>query len=148
MALIQVNWRPDRRELATFGLICSVAFGVVGTWIAYRHSVFGISLAPPAAQLVSRALWALAAACFAGSRLAPQMLRPLYVALTAGTLPIGFVLSHLTMAAVFYGVVTPIALVFRLMGRDALQRRFEPGRSTYWEPRRQAQDKTRYFRQF
>ena len=148
MALIHVNWRPNRRELATFGLICTAVFGAVGAWIAFRHSVFGIGLAPPTAQLVSRVLWALGAACLVGSRLAPEMLRPLYVALTAVSLPIGFVLSHVMMAAVFYGVLTPIALLFRLMGRDALQRRFDPGRSSYWEPRRQAPDKTRYFRQF
>jgi Saxitoxin biosynthesis operon protein SxtJ len=148
MALIHVNWRPDRRELAAFGLICTVAFGAVGTWIAIRHSVFGIGLTSSAAQLGAWASWTLAAACIAGSRLAPQMLRTLYLALTAVSLPIGFVPSHAAMAAVFYGMVTPIALVFRLMRRDALQRRFEPGRSTYWEPRRQVQDKTRYFRQF
>ena len=148
MALIQVNWRPDRRELATFGLICTAAFGAIGTWVAVRHSVFGIDLTRPAAQLAAWASWVLAAACLAGSRLAPDMLRPLYVGLTAVSLPIGFVVSHVAMAAVFYGIVTPIALVFRLMGRDALQRRFEPGRPTYWTPRREAPEKTRYFRQF
>jgi hypothetical protein len=148
MALIQVNWRPDRRELAIFGLICTVAFGAVGTWVAVRHAVLGIDLTPSAAERAARALWVLAAACLAGSRLAPHMLRPLYVALTAVSLPIGFVVSHVAMAAVFYGIVTPIALVFRLTGRDALQRRFEPGRPSYWTPRPKAHEKARYFRQF
>jgi hypothetical protein len=148
MALVQVNWRPDRRELAKFGLICTIAFALLGTWIAVRQSVLGIGLTPPAAQFGARALWALAGLCLAGSRLAPQLLRPLYVALTAIGLPIGFVVSHVAMAIAFYGIVTPIALVFRIVGRDALQRRFEAGRSTYWQPRLPAQDTKRYFRQF
>ena len=148
MALMDVNWRPSRSELATFGLIATAAFAGIGTWIFFRQTMFGIGLTPPIAQLVSRLLWGMAVACLIGSRIAPQTLRPLYVGLTAAALPIGFVVSHIIMAAVFYLVITPIALAFRVIGRDALQRRFEPERPTYWQPRRQPQDKARYFRQF
>jgi len=40
------------------------------------------------------------------------------------------------MAFVFYGVVTPLALVRRLMGRDPLQLRMDPAAPTYWIERR------------
>lgn len=31
-------------------------------------------------------------------------------------------------------VVVPAALLLRLVGHDPLKRRYEPGRTSYWEP--------------
>jgi hypothetical protein len=45
------------------------------------------------------------------------------------------VVSPIVLGLVFYGIVTPYAIVMRLAGRDALRRRFEPDRDTYWIPR-------------
>jgi len=38
--------------------------------------------------------------------------------------------------------------VFRVVGRDALRRRAEPGRTSYWNDHRPADDVRRYFKQF
>jgi len=51
------------------------------------------------------------------------------------------------LALVFYGVVTPFALVFRLRGRDVLARKKRPVDS-YWSARRESNDPRSYFRQF
>jgi hypothetical protein len=48
----------------------------------------------------------------------------------------------------FYGVITPVALVFRLRGRDLLRRRPEPGATTFWLPKDTPQDVRSYFRQY
>ena len=56
-------------------------------------------------------------------------------------------LSFVLLGLLFYGVLTPIGLFFRLIGRDALQRRIEPERETYWQPHEQAKVR-RYFKQF
>lgn len=44
---------------------------------------------------------------------------------------LGFVMSRVILSAVFFLVLTPIALVRRLLGADALRRRSGP-RASYW----------------
>jgi len=46
----------------------------------------------------------------------PVVLYPVYVVLTAVSLPIGFVFSYFIMGIFYYLLITPIGLVFRLMG--------------------------------
>lgn len=148
MAFVTIDWKPGERHLRGFGTACVVAFGALGAWALWRHSVFGVSLGPEAAQRVAGVLWGLAAVCGVLRWAAPVWLRPLYVGLTAVSLPIGFVMSHLVVGIVFFGVVTPIALVFRLMGRDPLQRKFDRSAATYWTRRSRVVDLARYYRQF
>jgi hypothetical protein len=148
MALVQVNWRPDRNELRNFGFISLVAFSCLGLWLFFRQTIFGIELSADAAHTAAYVCWGVAALSLAGSLTVPEALRPLFVGLTVVSLPIGFVVSHVLMAVVFYGILTPVALFFRVTGRDALQRRFEPSAKTYWQPRHVVQDRGRYFKQF
>ncbi len=148
MALVQINWRPDRNELRKFGFISLAAFGLLGAWIFFRQSVFGIDLPREGARTAAYLCWGLAICSLAGSLTVPEALRPLYVTLTAISLPIGFVVSHVLMAVIFYGLLTPIALFFRITGRDALQRRLEPSAQSYWQARPVVRDKAQYFKQF
>ena len=62
--------------------------------------------------------------------------------------PIGFVVSNVVLAIVFYGVVSPIGLLAKLTGRNALQLGFDRDAKTYWNPRQQIKDPRRYFRQY
>lgn len=147
MALIEVNWRPAPRALRGFGLIALAAFAALGAWAFFGRSLFGVELGPGAARTAAWALWAAAALCGALALAAPRALGPLYVVLTAISLPIGVVVSHVIMALLYFGVFTPVALFFRLIGRDALQRRLERDRRSYWIEREVVTDRARYFRQ-
>lgn len=40
--------------------------------------------------------------------------------------------NPLLLAAVFVFLITPVALLFRLLGRDALKRRRDPAAPSYW----------------
>jgi hypothetical protein len=48
---------------------------------------------------------------------------------------LNLVVSPIVMGVIFFAVFTPMALVMRLAGRDALERRYAPGLPTYWKPR-------------
>ena len=61
--------------------------------------------------------------------------------------PIGWTISRLMLAALFYLVFTPMALVFRLMGRDALHLR-RGTRIALERPSRRRRSSDQYFRQF
>lgn len=87
-------------------------------------------------------LWLLA------TILRPTALLLIYRIVTAVSLPIGIVVSYAILAMLYFGIFTPISLAFRLLGRDALHRRFDASAKTYWAPRRPVGDVRRYFRQF
>lgn len=62
--------------------------------------------------------------------------------------PIGWTFSHLVLALVYYGVLTPIGLLMRLFGRDPLHRRLDRQGASYWVERKAERDPGRAFRQF
>ena len=148
MALMEIDWNPDRGKLRGFGWICLVAFGVFGTWIYFRHSIAFLSFSVRSATNVAYVLWTLAGLCAVLAGAAPLALKPLYVGLTAITLPIGFVVSYVMLGMLFYLVITPVGLVMRLFGRDPLCRTLEPAAKTYWVRRNPTSDVRRYYRQF
>jgi Saxitoxin biosynthesis operon protein SxtJ len=78
----------------------------------------------------------------------PRAIRPVYVAALVLTFPIGWVVSQVVLALIFYAVFTPVAIVFRLIGRDALCRSRRPGQPSYWQPKPAPEDMKSYLRQF
>ena len=147
MKLMEINYRPDRRALRQFGFIALVAFGLLGALVFWRRAVAGIPLGE-AAPVVAGVLWAIAGLSGLFSLAAPGLNRFLYVGLVTVTWPIGFVLSYLLMGIIFYLIITPVGLFFRLIGRDPLHRRFDRQTPTYWVEHREPEDVGRYFRQY
>jgi hypothetical protein len=145
--LTKINLHPTNRQLRQFGFIALVAFGVLGAVVQWRGGLFGVNFGD-AALWVSYSLWALGVVSALLSLVHPTGNRFLFVALTVISYPIGYVVSFVLMALFFYGVVTFVAIVFRLIGRDVLKRRFEPEASTYWTPHTSPASIKRYFQQF
>ena len=75
-------------------------------------------------------------------------MRFIYVGWMVLAFPIGWTVSQVMLAIMFFGLFTPIGLVFRLIGRDPLQRTRPSGRESYWEPKPTPADLRRYFKQF
>src|SRR5215470_4356966 len=134
MSLIDVNWKPDTKQLRGFGWIALFAFALLGAFVRWKH-VFFVHMQPATAATVANVLWALAVLSGLLALALPRALILLYVPMTAISLPIGFVLSHVIMAIVYYVIFTPVGLLMRLFGRDPMHRRFEPQAQTYWVPR-------------
>ena len=66
----------------------------------------------------------------------------------AVTFPIGWVISHLLLGLIYYGMFTPLALFFRLVGRDALKLKIDRNAASYWIETPTNPDPANYFRQF
>jgi hypothetical protein len=139
MAVIEINTRPTRRQLDQFGLIWLVFFAVLGAVARFRwHAPGG-----------STAIWCAAVAVPAIGWLVPGFMRWVYVGMSYLAWPIGFVVSHVVLALVYYVVLTPIGLVARVLGYDAMQRRGGADRDSYWVERpADGAAPRRYFRQF
>jgi hypothetical protein len=79
-------------------------------------------------------VWALAlsGAILLLTLLRPSLLHPANRVWTNLGLLLARIVNPLVMAALFYLVVTPVALLMRLLSKDALRLRWEPGASSYW----------------
>ncbi len=131
------NRTPSERELQWFGLIVLVVFGMLGSMALWRFDALG------AAQV----LWSLGAGIALGFYALRPLRRPIYGLWMRLTTPIGWAISNLVLAIIFYGLITPLGLVMRLFGRDKLERRFEPAAESYWVAHDPGGDTARYFRQ-
>jgi hypothetical protein len=136
--MIELNLNPSRKELRLFAVLQVVFFAVVAT-IVYRRT-----------GSTALAAWIVAVSAGAGlvGYWQPAFMRVIYVVWMTAVFPIGWVVSHLIMAALFYLLITPIGLVMRLCGHDPMQRAFDPNATTYWRRRPENQGVRRYFRQY
>jgi len=135
MALLDFNFAPTNRQLRQFGCVAAVALPVAA-WLWTRN--------------VTATGWAGgigAALCVLGLAV-PKLLKPVFVGLTILTIPIGLVVGELSMLLIYFGLFLPMAIVFRIIGRDSLQRHSPADHQTYWQSRRKPSGSASYFRQF
>lgn len=147
MKVVELNLRPDRRQLRQFGWIALIAFGLIGGLVLWRGGLFGLDFGGATTYVVG-GLWTLGLLSGLLSFVAPQANRLLFVVLTLITFPIGFVLSYVILGLIFYGMLTPVGLLFRLIGRDSLHRKFDPNADSYYVADAASKGSERYFRQF
>ena len=57
------------------------------------------------------------------------------------------VISEVILLVIFLFIFAPVATVFRLIGRDALERQIERDRDSYWQEKARAAGIRSYFRQ-
>ena len=148
MSAISIDWNPNQKSLRQFGFICAGAMTLLGLWCRWRGGLFLFHFSESVVRNVSIGLWIVAAISFVLAIVAPKLIKPLYLGLTLATFPIGFVVSHVLMGILYYGVFTPIGLLFRIIGRDSMHRKLEPQRASYWIERTPNKSIDRYFRQF
>jgi hypothetical protein len=100
------------------------------------------------APTVAYVIWAVAVVVVALYYAVPGLRRGVYLGWMYAAYPIGWVMSHLAMAVVYYLVVSPIGLLSRATGRDAMNRKLDARAQSYWQPRRKRGQPSSYFRQF
>lgn len=144
MSIIELNLKPTRTQLRQFSAVFLAFFGLVGAWRFYH---FG-EVWPAGVWFDPGLLWLIGALGGVPGLIMPSFAWPVYVGVTYLTFPIGFVISHVLFGAIYYLVFTPIGLIMKLSGRDALQRRFEPAENSYWNVKLPETKKERYFHQY
>lgn len=112
--------QPTTKDLRQFGLLVGGVFAVIGLWpVLFRSE--------------SPRLWAI----IIGSLLivlgasVPQSLQQIH----AGWMKVGHVLgainTRIILAIIYYGLITPMGLVMRLMGKDFLRLAFKLDAPSY-----------------
>ena len=135
--MIAIQWNPSTKQLRQFAGIWFPAFcALVGWSIGHKTGHWSeVEIG-----------WVLAGLLSVGGLVLPALIRPIFVGLILLTFPIGWVVSHLLLGLIFYGVVTPIGLILRISGHDPLQLK-KPGENSLWKTSVGKTDATRYLRQ-
>jgi hypothetical protein len=112
--------QASKKELRSFGLLVGGVFGAIGIW-------------PFLLRGQPAKIWALGLGgllILLGGVL-PSMLAPLH----RGWMWIGHILgwvnTRILLGLVFYGLITPMGILFRLMGKDVMRRAFAQDSPTY-----------------
>ena len=132
-----VKWHPDAKELRRFAIAMLIGFFVLGLLSAWR--AWGIGTG-------SIVLWSIGAA-LAVATFVPKLGRVAYLAVYLPTSIIGYVVSNVMLALMFFLVITPLGIILKLMGKDVLQQRRQK-QKTQWTPVKEIKNEESYYRQF
>jgi saxitoxin biosynthesis operon SxtJ-like protein len=133
-----IQFDPPRKMLRQFAGLWLLFFGGMALWeiLGRGRSGIGAILAVLAVTIGPLGL------------IRPEWVRFIYVGWMILAFPIGWTVSQIILAVMFFGLFTPIGLVFRLLGRDTLQRIHRPELESYWQAKPASTDLRRYFKQF
>jgi len=139
MAIIEINRNPTRKELNQFGFI----------WLGFLTFFGAIARFKLDAPTVALVLWIAAVVVPVIGWVIPAFMRAVFLGMSYLAWPIGFVVSHVILALVYYLVFTPIGLAMRIFRYDPMNRGFDDAAASYWVKRDPvASEAKRYFRQF
>jgi hypothetical protein len=136
--MIRIEHNPTGHQLAVFGLLWLLLFGIMGGTAVCRTGSF----------VAAGWYWAIGTLIPATGLVLPGILRIFYLLAAYATFPIGLAVSYVILAVVYYLVLTPTGLVMRWKGYDPMQRRFDRNAKSYWSARVENESTERYFRQF
>ena len=138
MTWSDIPFQPTNKALRQFAgawLVFFLAFGLHQHLVRHHH----------AAGMIIMAVALLVGVL---GLLLPPTVRWLFVGWMVLAFPIGWLVSLLMLLVMFYCVITPVAVLFRLRGRDLLQRKPVPGAASFWLPKEAPTDVRNYFRQY
>ena len=108
------------KELRSFGLLVGGVFSVIGAWpLLMRGEPFR--------------LWAigLGGVLILLGVVMPSVLAPLHKAWMWIGHILGWINTRILLTIVFFGLVTPMGILFRLMGKDTMKQAFTQNSPTY-----------------
>ena len=129
---------PTSRVLRQFAAAWLVFFLAWAAWHGLHkgRTEWGVALA------------ALAVVIGVAGLAKPPLVRWIFVTWMMLAFPIGWLVSQVMVVILFYGIFTPVALVMRLRGRDALGLKPGAGKSSFWLRKETPLDVRSYFRQY
>ena len=132
-----VTKAPSPKMLRQFAGLWLVVFGGLALWRMW-HGQTG----------VWTDVLAIGSVVVGGAGLiVPAVVRPIYTGWMIAAFPIGWTISKIVIALMFYLVFTPVAMVFKLMGRDLLRLKRRQA-SSYWGKKSDARSGQEYMRQY
>ncbi len=118
------NIKSDKQELRKFGLSVGTVLLLIGIVLYYydKPSTFYFGVIGAALLLLGSLL--------------PKILKPLHKAWMSLAILLGFVSTQIILSLLYFFIITPIALIAKLSGKDFLDEKIEQEKKSYWHLRK------------
>ena len=119
--------RDELKNLRHFGIAFAVILIVFGAIHFLKHRM-----------ILSQWFCSVGLIVLCLGLLAPRMLRHVYAVFLKVAHAIGWFNTRVIIILIYYVILTPIALIVRIFGKDLLNRKIEKNISSYWAKRQSA----------
>ena len=121
MTASTITATPDRQELRKFGFVFATGmvliFGLFFPWVLERPS--------PSWP------WIIAAVSAGTALVLPLALKPVFIVWMKIGHVLGWINTRIILGVVFFAIFAPVALLLRLLGKDAMHRQLDATTTTY-----------------
>lgn len=111
-----------KKELRKFGIVMTIPLGIIGGVLFWKGNSAG------------NYFLILATFFLISGLLLPGILGPIERIWMKFAEIISGVMTRVILILTLYLVIAPMGLLLRLIGKDLLKMKFEPDRTSYWEP--------------
>lgn len=129
--------KSTKKEIRDFGIILGIILAIFGTLFFIKGRAFYFYFFICSSLLIAFALFK------------PELIKPVQKVWMTVSVIIGWFATRIILFILFYAVLTPIAVIARLLKNKFLEKDFDKTVDTYWMPIDQARfDKCDYTKQF
>ena len=116
------NIKSVKKDLKNFGLTIGIILSLFGLFLFYKQIDYFIYFVGVGLTFLSLGL------------IAPKILKPIYKVWMTFAVIIGWIMTRLILSILFYSVITGIAILTRIIGKDFLNLKVN-NRESYWNNR-------------
>ena len=116
------NIKPVKKDLKNFGLTIGIILSLFGLFLFYKQIDYFIYFVSGGLTFLSLGL------------IAPKILKSVYKVWMTLAVIIGWIMTRLILGALFYSVITGIAILARIIGKDFLNLKIN-NKESYWNNR-------------
>ena len=129
--------KTTKKEYRNFGIILGLITLTLGSIMFWKNNSF------------YSILFTISLIFLTSGLLTPMILKPIYFVWMVLASILGIFMTRLILSIVFYSVLTPIGLVFRIFGKQFIELRWDKSEDSYWNYRsNEYQKKENYEKQF
>ena len=137
MSFVQINWNPRKDYIRNFGIMALIMLPLISCVLLWKQHID---------MTWAFAISGVGTIIFLACLFSYRTGRFFYLSLMLLTYPIGFMVSFFMIVLLYYAVITPIGIVFRLLKKDPLCRKFDRSINTYWVKHKDRKDINSYYR--
>lgn len=123
------NLELSKKKLRSFGLLVGGVFLLISFWLLFSHKDGSVNANN---HLFTYVLLLFGGILFLTGVFFPSFLKNPYKIWMGIAFFIGWIVSRILIAILFYVVVTPLGIVAKLFGKEFLDVKFRDNKNSYW----------------
>ncbi len=136
--ILAAQCEPSSRDLTILALLFLIIPGLIGLYyVFWKGSAAGY-------------VWIVAGVVLAATRVITPLFKAIYGLWLGFSVVLGYFVSRALITIIFFLVLTPTGLIMRLVGKDPMDRKWDPAAKSYWIKREEDPNANleRYEKQF